>query len=148
MYKDPILALAKSMQPLPPPGTPHGVALPGTEREGRTAIYRHWRAKDGLVETLDPKIHTIHEMFEASCQKYPNNKMLGWRERDVASNTWSAYKWLDYKTVNKRRADFGAGLRYLHEKVGVSGVFLFILFSFSFSVSFFYFYIDRHDGRG
>ena len=24
-------------------------------------MYRHWRLKDGLVETLDPDIHTVHE---------------------------------------------------------------------------------------
>lgn len=41
----------------PPVGSPYSVAIPGTEEVDRSATYRHWRFKDELVETLDPKVY-------------------------------------------------------------------------------------------
>ena len=43
----------------PPPGTPYSVALPGSEREGRSKVYRHWRFQNALVETLDPLVGCV-----------------------------------------------------------------------------------------
>lgn len=57
-------------------------------------------------------------MFSKSAKKYPTSKCLGWRERDVKTNTWGPYVWMDYATVDKRRINFGAGLINLHHKVG------------------------------
>lgn len=45
----------------PPKGQAHAVAVPGSAKQDRSPVYRHWRLKDGLVETLDPDIRTVHE---------------------------------------------------------------------------------------
>ncbi|CRK22379.1 hypothetical protein BN1708_013414, partial [Verticillium longisporum] len=39
-------ALIKKLSVPPPPGSPYGLPIPGSEKEGRSAIYRHWRARD------------------------------------------------------------------------------------------------------
>ena len=53
-------------------------------------------------------------------QKWPNNNCLGWRERDKTTGAWGPYIWMDYETVQKKRANIGAGLSYLHAIHGVS----------------------------
>jgi long-chain acyl-CoA synthetase len=47
---------ARELQGAPEPGKPVSVPVPGSQREGRSAVYRHWRFQDALVETLDPKV--------------------------------------------------------------------------------------------
>lgn len=51
--------------------------------------------------------------------KWPDNRCLGWRVQDKLTGVWNPYIWMDYKTVNKRRTDFGAGIAYLHSSHGV-----------------------------
>ena len=43
----------------PPVGSPYSVALPGSEKSGRSKVYRHWRFQDSLLKTLDPEV-SIH----------------------------------------------------------------------------------------
>ena len=62
----PAVVAAKAWRPPPPRGQPYSIALPGTKQEGRTAVYRHWRAADGLVTGLDPACPTVHDGFEAA----------------------------------------------------------------------------------
>lgn len=51
----------------PPKGQPYGVPLPGSQVQGRSAVYRHWRFADKpLLDTLDPAIRTAHDGFEAA----------------------------------------------------------------------------------
>jgi long-chain acyl-CoA synthetase len=47
---------AMELQPPPETGKPYSVALPGSEKPGRTAVYRHWRFTDKLMESLDPNV--------------------------------------------------------------------------------------------
>lgn len=61
----------------------------------------------------------MHEAFEHAAKLYPNNNCLGWREQDPTTGKWSNYKWMDYKTVHKRKTDFGCGIKHLHDKAGV-----------------------------
>lgn len=52
---------AAAIQKPPPPNAPHAVAIEGTQRAGRSKVYRHWRMKDGLLKTVDPDvIRTLH----------------------------------------------------------------------------------------
>lgn len=53
-------------------------------------------------------------------QKWPKNNCLGWREQNKTTGAWGPYVWMDYETVQKKRADIGAGLSYLHAIHGVS----------------------------
>ncbi len=105
----------------PSPGTPYSVPLPGTEVEGRTPIYRHWRYADGpLLETFDPSQRTAHDVFEASAQIAPNKPCLGARPWDPITKTWKNYEWITYAETAERRKNFGAGLVELHKKAGIA----------------------------
>lgn len=57
MYNDPCLEKARNSIEKPPPGVPQGVIIPGSEKDGRTGVYRHWRAAEGeLLKTIDPEV--------------------------------------------------------------------------------------------
>ena len=105
----------------PPKGQPYSVGLPNSEKPDRSKVYRHWRAQDGLVETLDPAVRTGHDMFEVTALRIPNSPCLGWRPYDSEKKTFGPYEWMDYGTVQKRRANFGVGLVEIHNQVGISG---------------------------
>lgn len=114
-------ALVKAIKTPPPPGSPYSLPIPGSEREGRSAIYRHWRfVNSPLLETLDPKILTAHDAFEASVKKRPNARCLGTRHWNPADKTFGNYEWQTYGDVATRRKNFGAGVVELHRKAGVT----------------------------
>lgn len=115
-------ALVRALRVLPPPGSPYSLPLPGSEREGRSAVYRHWRFLDGpLLQTIEPQIRTAHDAFEASTKKRPNARCLGTRHWDPVSKTCGKYEWMSYSEVALRRKNFGAGLVELHKMAGVQG---------------------------
>ncbi|KAJ4289826.1 medium-chain fatty acid-CoA ligase faa2 [Kalmusia sp. IMI 367209] len=115
------LQRAKELSVPPPRGQPYGVALPGSQVEGRSAVYRHWRFADKpLLETLDPAITTAHEAFETASKRFPKNKCLGHRPYDPVTKTFGAYVWQDFETIQRRRKNFGAGLVHLHKQAGVA----------------------------
>ena len=53
------LEFAKEYQKLPSPGAPYSVAVPGTEQQGRSPIYRHFRFQSGILKSLDPNVSEI-----------------------------------------------------------------------------------------
>ncbi|KAJ5495577.1 hypothetical protein N7539_000693 [Penicillium diatomitis] len=114
----PHLAKAEELKKGPPKGKPYSVAIPGTEQPGRSPIYRAWNSSKELLSTLDPEVLTAHDIFESTANRQPKNHCLGWRPFNSATKTWDDYKWLTYEEVQKRRANFGAGLVELHNKHG------------------------------
>lgn len=50
------LERAKELHAPPPVGSPYSVPIPNSEQPGRSAVYRHWRCQDKLVERLDPEV--------------------------------------------------------------------------------------------
>ncbi|KAF2084733.1 acetyl-CoA synthetase-like protein [Saccharata proteae CBS 121410] len=112
---------AAEFQTGPPPGQPHSVPVPGSQKEGRSAVYRHWRFRDELLRTLDPSCRTMHDAFEASVKNNPANRCLGQRLYDPVTKTFGPYVWEDYQTIAKRRANFGVGLLELHKQAGQTG---------------------------
>lgn len=110
-------AYAKELRQPPPPGAPHGVALPGTESPGRSAIYRHWRFTDKpLLATLNPEVKTVHDLFDFTAQRWPNRPLLGYRPWVPETQTHQdRFEWINYGEVAKRRKNFGAGLMEIHE---------------------------------
>ncbi|TVY81373.1 Long chain acyl-CoA synthetase [Lachnellula suecica] len=114
-------AWVTSMKQPPPPGTPYSLPIPGSQIEGRTPVYRHWRWVDKeLPGTVDPAIRTAHDAFEASVKKRPNARCLGSRAYDPATKTFGKYEWMTYGETAERRKNFGAGLVELHKKAGVT----------------------------
>ncbi|KAI0013310.1 hypothetical protein F4779DRAFT_625438 [Xylariaceae sp. FL0662B] len=114
-------AYIKQISAAPPPGSPYALPLPGTEREGRSPIYRHWHFRDKpLLDTLNPEIRTFHDLFHDSVKRYPNNKCLGTRPWDAATKQWeNRYVWQTYAEVATRAKNFGAGIYELHRRIGV-----------------------------
>ncbi|CCU80890.1 long-chain-fatty-acid-CoA ligase [Blumeria hordei DH14] len=114
-------AYVRILKTPPPAGTPYSLPVPGSEKENRTPIYRHWQFVDKpLLETLDPKILTVHDSFEASLKKRSSYRCLGSRPWDAASQTFGQFEWMTYGEVAARRENFGKGLVELHRKAGVT----------------------------
>ncbi|KAK2790193.1 hypothetical protein FQN52_005688 [Onygenales sp. PD_12] len=106
----------------PPKGTPESVALPGSEKPGRSRVYRNWKIGSGeLLKTLDPEVHTAHDIFESTAKRLPKNPCLGARPWIPATKSFGPYQFIDYQTVAKRRGAIGVGLVELHNRVGVHG---------------------------
>ncbi len=113
-------ALIKTLRVPPPPGSPYSLPIPGSECEGRTAVYRHWRFVDKpLLQTIDPQVLTAHDAFELSVKRRPNARCLGSRPWDSATKTFGDFEWATYAEVAAKRKNFGAGLVELHKKAGV-----------------------------
>ncbi|SPO03818.1 related to long-chain-fatty-acid CoA ligase FAA2 [Cephalotrichum gorgonifer] len=108
---------------LPPPGKPHGVPLPGTEKEGRTAIYRHWKLRDTpLVTTHDPSVQTIYDLFEKAARNYPTTKAFGTRPWNPQTKAWeNKYSWITFAEASARSKNLGAGLVEIHSQAGITG---------------------------
>ena len=115
------LETAKKIIPPPPPGAPNSVPIPGSEKQGRSQVYRHWRRQEGLLNTLDPDVKTAHDFFEQSAKRVPNSNCVGQRPYDPLTKKFGPYKWETYAQLQKRRADFGVGLVLLHQQLGVNG---------------------------
>lgn len=112
---------AKAMHGAPPSGSPYSLPVPGSQREGRSAVYRHWRFVDGpLLQTIDPDCQTAHDFFEKSVAKRPNARCLGSRPWDPVTKSWGKYEWITYGETAERRKNFGAGIVELHKKAGVT----------------------------
>lgn len=114
-------AYVLSLRQPPPTGSPYSVPIPGSEREDRSAVYRHWRFRDGpVLLSYDPEVFTAHDFFESSMRRRPNARCLGTRHWDPVTKTHGKYQWQTYAEVGKRRKDFGAGIVELHKKIGVT----------------------------
>ncbi|KAI1083840.1 long-chain-fatty-acid-CoA ligase [Whalleya microplaca] len=114
-------AYIKQISASPPPGAPYALPVPGTEKEGRSAIYRHWRFQDKpLLDTYVPEIRTFHDLFQDTVRRYPNNKCLGTRPWNPTTKQWeNYYEWQTYAEVAARAKNFGSGIYELHRRIGV-----------------------------
>ncbi|KAF4448859.1 long-chain acyl- synthetase [Fusarium austroafricanum] len=114
--------LYKKLTTVPPPGKPYGVPVAGTERANRTAAYRHWAVGDGpLVDSLEPGINSTHDILNRSARKWPNNRCLGTRHWNQATQQWEdKYDWISYAEFDARRKNFGAGLVEIHKAINYS----------------------------
>ncbi|KAK2836887.1 hypothetical protein FQN49_006620 [Arthroderma sp. PD_2] len=118
----PLKAAAMQYSQKPPKGTPESVAIPGSELPGRSKVYRHWKVGGAeLPKTIDPNVRTGHDMFESAALRQPKRPCLGYRPWIPATQSYGPYVWMDYQTVQKRRAAIGVGLAELHERIGVQG---------------------------
>ncbi|KAK8069359.1 hypothetical protein PG994_005975 [Apiospora phragmitis] len=60
---------------------PFSVQAPGElAKEGETAPFRHTKARDGLIDKLDPDIGTIFELLKNSTEQYAGNTAVGTRK--------------------------------------------------------------------
>nr|XP_043620268.1 long chain acyl-CoA synthetase 1-like [Erigeron canadensis] len=59
-------------------------------------IYRYHTSKQSFPP-LDSHFKTTWDVFRSSVEKYPNNRILGWRE--LVNGKWGPYVWKTYKVV-------------------------------------------------
>ncbi|KAG8423232.1 medium-chain fatty acid-CoA ligase faa2 [Metarhizium acridum] len=113
-------ALQAELGAVPPAGSPYGVPVPGSERPGRSAVYRGWRFRDReLLTTFDPNVRSVHDLFEASARKWPKKRCMGTRQWNPATQTWGdKFEWMTYGEVAERRTNFGAGIVEVHKRIG------------------------------
>ena len=116
-----VKALQRELGALPPPGTAQGAPIPGSERPGRSPVYRRINFVDRpLLTTLDPDVRSTHDLFEASARKFPNKQCLGARQWNPATKAWGeTFQWETYSQVADRRKYFGAGVVEMHKQNGV-----------------------------
>lgn len=105
-----------------PKGKQISIAVAGSSQPGRTAVYRHWKCQDGLIDALDPNHKTCHDMFEFTAQRVPNSPGYGYRSWNSSKKAWTNYTWIDYETMHKRRTDFGKGIVELHAREAITGI--------------------------
>ncbi|KAG5514111.1 hypothetical protein RHGRI_035494 [Rhododendron griersonianum] len=83
-------------------------------REGRDGnpsvgpVYRNLLAKNGFPPT-DADMCTAWDVFRVSHEKYPGNRMLGWREFN--DGKFGPYIWKTYKEVYEEVMHIGSALR-------------------------------------
>ncbi|KAI1447449.1 acetyl-CoA synthetase-like protein [Annulohypoxylon stygium] len=116
-----VLAYIKELSKPPPPGSAYAVPVPGTEREGRTPVYRHFKYVDKpLLETYNPELRTFYDLFQDAVKRFPDNKCLGTRPWNPITKTWeNHYAWQTYTEVAARSKNFGSGIHELHRRIGV-----------------------------
>lgn len=115
------LLKAEELHAPPSKGEPHSYAVPNSEKEGRSKIYRHLRCPNGPIEYLDENHRTAHDLFEATANRLPNAPGFGTRSYNGAKKAFNPYEWVDYETIQKRRNDFGKGLVEIHAREGITG---------------------------
>ncbi|KAG0071458.1 hypothetical protein BGZ89_010584 [Linnemannia elongata] len=95
------------------------VEVPGTRTPGATGHYRHAAFVDGLVDNIraDPAVKTLYDLFQSSLAKFQDKDMLGSRNYDSVTKTWSGYNWQSYRQVDQRVNAFGSGVMHINEAV-------------------------------
>lgn len=95
-------------------------------KDGRPAVgpvYRSEQAKDGFP-VMDDNMNTSWEVFRAAAEKYPGNRMLGWRE--ITNGKAGHYLWKTYKEIYHEVLQVGSALRQLGaepgSRIGIYGV--------------------------
>jgi long-chain acyl-CoA synthetase len=115
-------AFTKALRVPPPPGSPYSLPIPGSAKDGRTAVYRNWRFVEGpLLQTIDPEMLTAHDAFELAVKRTPNARCLGHRPWDPVTKTLGKFQWQTYAETAVRRKNFGAGVAELHKNIGITG---------------------------
>ncbi len=55
-----------------------------------------------------------------TASRQPTRKCLGFRPYNPTTRTYGQYQWMDYGTVQKRRANFGVGIVEVNKLAGVT----------------------------
>lgn len=118
----------------------------GPEQTNGGRIHRNPLAKDGLLRTPAPNVHTLYDVLQISAKKYSTNNAFGYRtlermveeEKEVVkiidgvetkqTKKWnyfqlSGYNYVTFAEAGQLALDIGAGFRYLglksHAKVEI-----------------------------
>ncbi|OMH85779.1 Fatty acyl-CoA synthetase A [Zancudomyces culisetae] len=97
-------------------------AVPNSQREGESAIYRNLANKDSLEFKALPHIQTVYDIFWNSVKNSPNSPYIGERVYDPVTNKHGAYKFQTYAETGKRVTNLASGIIYIYKKAhGITG---------------------------
>ncbi|KAM6558827.1 hypothetical protein CsatA_028066 [Cannabis sativa] len=71
-------------------------------------VYRNLLSKNNFPPA-DPELSTAWDIFSKSVERYPDNRMLGWRK--LVDGKWGPYNWKTYKEVHEEVLQIGSALR-------------------------------------
>ena len=87
----------------------YGVFI-GDEVPGETRVLRDRNVRENpLPKTIEDGIDTLWKVFENSVKKYPNNRMMGNRERK-SKDVYGEYHYKTYKEIHQEVIEFSTGL--------------------------------------
>ena len=87
------------------------VAVPGSQIQGFSPVYRSGLSPDYLISTIHPQLATFFELFNFSVDRFPNNDCLGERVRNASTGEWSDhYVFESYKQIQERSRNLGSGI--------------------------------------
>lgn len=86
--------------------------LPGTKKEGYSAVYRNKKSYNGLLSVPHPSIRTVKDIFDLTTSVNPKSPCLGYRKKDANGNVLP-YLWDTYQEVQQKALDFGAGVFFV-----------------------------------
>ena len=112
--KTPASQLIRDHLPLPEKMFKDSVSLPGTEKEGYSAIYRNKMFPGHLKEALTPELDTYYKLFKNSVLTFGDNLCLAYRKYDyVNKKSADDYSFLTYREVDEMKQRYGSGFLYL-----------------------------------
>ncbi|CAK9437919.1 uncharacterized protein LODBEIA_P22970 [Lodderomyces beijingensis] len=115
LFSEPPAIIVKTIEsqvPLDASFTSKAVALPNSQEEGYSSVYRNGYSPDRLISVPYPGLNTLYSMFEVSTAVNPNLKCLGHRVKKD-DGTFGHYVWQDFKTVQTRRNNLGSGIFFI-----------------------------------
>mmetsp|Transcript_1036 Transcript_1036/g.1144 ORF Transcript_1036/g.1144 Transcript_1036/m.1144 type:complete len:753 (-) Transcript_1036:28-2286(-) len=110
----PVSQLIRDHLPLPEKLFKDSIALPGTEKEGYSAVFRNKAFPAHLKEALTPDLDTYFKLFKNSVHSFGDRQCLAYREYDyVNKKSTDGYSYLSYREVDDMKQKYGSGLLYL-----------------------------------
>ncbi|CAK9437918.1 uncharacterized protein LODBEIA_P22960 [Lodderomyces beijingensis] len=119
-----IRKLLDAKLPLEPKKYQGTVALPGSEAEGHSPIYRNIYSPELLISNLHPTLDTLYKQFEFACHFNGTRNAFGVREKIIGGGgvggpegkvSFGRYVWQDYNTIKQRRNNLGSGVFFILE---------------------------------
>lgn len=84
------------------------IPLPGTQKEGYSAVYRNKKSYNGLLSVPHPSVRTVKDIFDLAAAVNPKRPCLGYRRKN-SDGIVLPYLWDTYQEVQQKALDFGAG---------------------------------------
>ncbi|KAI3405202.2 hypothetical protein KGF56_001979 [Candida oxycetoniae] len=98
--------------PLDPRKVANSVALPNSQEDGFSSVYRNQYSPDKLITVPYSGLDTSYALFENSVINNADKNCLGHRVKKE-DGTFGHYVWQDYRTIKQRRNNLGSGIFFI-----------------------------------
>ncbi|ODV93488.1 hypothetical protein PACTADRAFT_47087 [Pachysolen tannophilus NRRL Y-2460] len=103
--------------PLPFEQTTKSIALPDSEEDGFSPIFRNNASKENLISVIHPKLLTAYDLFENSVKEFGDFKCIGKRLFNKKNNKFDDFfTFKTYREVQIIRNKIGSGALHLMSK--------------------------------